>query len=114
MNLRGAKPVTDNKIKKFITELNPVNDLYNEELPSTFIKTFMDWISASGNNTLSGLDLFPSQKLVCGTVQAFDHFYFRHKTRRFRFFRGEFMYHSACLKHGCDCCLLYTSPSPRD
>ena len=41
MNLRGAKPVTDNAIKKFITGLNPVNDLYNEELPSTFIKTFM-------------------------------------------------------------------------
>lgn len=102
MNLRGAKPVTDNRIKKFITDLNPVNDLYNEELPSTFIKEFMHWISTSDNNTLTGLDLFTSQKLVCGTVQAFDHFYFRHKNKRFRFHKGEFMYHSACLKHGCD------------
>ena len=32
MNVRGARPVTDNKIKKFITELNTVGDLYNEEL----------------------------------------------------------------------------------
>ena len=110
MNLRGAKPVTDNAIKKFITELNPVNDLYNEELPSTIIKTFMKWISDSGNNKLTGLDLFPSQKLVCGTVQAFDHFYFRHKNKRFRFHKGEFMYHSACLKHGCDWEYLEDAP----
>lgn len=110
MNLRGAKPVTDNRIKKFITELNPVNDLYNEELPSKFIKEFMDWISASGNNTLTGLELFTSQKLVCGTVQAFDHFYFRHKNKRFRFHKGEFMYHSACLKHGCDWKYLEDEP----
>ena len=114
MNLRGAKPVTDNAIKKFITGLNPVSDLYNEELTSTFTKAFMDWISASGNNTLSGLDLFPSQKLVCGTVQAFDHFYFRHRTKRFRFFKGEFMYHQSCLKHGCDWEYIEDKPLEHD
>ena len=74
----------------------------------------MDWISASGNNKLIGLDLFPSQKLVCGTVQAFDHFYFRHKNKRFRFHKGEFMYHSACLKHGCDWEYIEDEPLEHD
>ena len=100
MNLRGAKPVVDYKIKKFIYNLDAVRDLYNAQIQSNFVDNFYSWISSSKLNSLVGLDQFTNRKLVAGTAQAFDHFYWRHKNRRFRFFKGEFMYHSAVLKHG--------------
>ena len=100
MNLRGAKPVVDNFFKDYISKIDCSADLYNENLPQIFTDNFYNWISSSELNTLLGLDCFPSKRLVCGTAQAFDHFYLKHKDRRFRFYKGEFMYHSACLKHG--------------
>lgn len=100
MNLRGAKPVVDNSIKELITSINPSADLYNEDIQQEFTHKFYNWITSSKLNSIQGLDDFPNCKLVAGTAQAFDHFYWRHKDKRFRFFEGEFMYHSAVLKHG--------------
>jgi len=102
MNLRGAKPVPDNTIKEFIQTLDPITDLYNENIQSEFIENFYNWINSSKLNNLNGLEDFSNKKIVAGTAQAFDHFYLKHKDRRFRFYKGEFMYHSACLKHGFD------------
>lgn len=100
MNLRGAKPVVDPSIKNFIQSLNPTKDLYNKDIPSEFTNNYFNWINSSKLNNLKGLELFTNRKLVAGSAQAFDHWYWRHKNRTFRFFRGEFMYHSAVLKHG--------------
>lgn len=102
MNLRGAKPVVDYYFKHYISNLDCSSELYNDSLPQEFTENFYNWINSSTLNNLQGLDLFPSKRLVCGTVQAFDHFYLKHKAKRFRFYKGEFMYHSACLKHGFD------------
>ena len=100
MNLRGAKPVVDNNIREFIESVNPSVDLYNEDIQQEFTDKFYKWIASSKLNNVQGLEYFPNRKLVSGTAQAFDHFYWRHKDKRFRFFEGEFMYHSAVLKHG--------------
>ena len=105
MNLRGAKPVTDNSIKEFIISLSPVKDLYNDNIQHQFTENFFNWINSSSRNNLNGLESFTNRKLIAGTVQAFDHWYWRHKKRRFRVARSEFMYHSAVLKNGGD--LLY-------
>lgn len=100
MNLRGAKPINDNRIRKFIETLDPSADLYNEKIADIFKTKFLKWISSSQNNLVSGISEFKNAKLCSGTVQAFDHFHYRHKEKRFRFFKGEFMYHQACLKNG--------------
>jgi len=100
MNLRGAKPLVDPNIKDFIQNLDPTSDLYNSNIPAEFTENYFNWINSSKLNDLKGLELFTNRKLVAGSAQAFDHWYWRHKNRTFRFFRGEFMYHSAVLKHG--------------
>ena len=87
MNLRGAKPVPDNKVKQFIESLNPVKDLYNPKLPQEFKYEFVDWILSSQYNFIKGVEEFPDITLCNGTVQAFDHFHYRHKEKRFRFFK---------------------------
>ena len=100
MNLRGAKPINDESVKHFISNLRPAVDLYNNSLQDEFVLNFYDWILQSELNSIKGLDKFSSKKLTAGTAQAFDHFYWRHKDLTFRTFPGEFMYHSAVLKHG--------------
>lgn len=100
MNLRGAKPVSDLAIKHFIDNINTNGMLYDETLPSKFIEIFYNWVTSSKYNTILGLENFNSFKIVNGTIQTFDHWYWRHKEKRFRFFKGEFMYHSAFLKNG--------------
>lgn len=100
MNLRGAKPVQDEKVKQFISSLSPAEDLHNETIQEEFIEKFFNWINSSKLNNLQGLEEFSNRKITAGTSQTFDHFYWANRTRRFRFFQGEFMYHSACLKNG--------------
>ena len=100
MNLRGAKPVVDYSIQAFIEHLSPTVDLYNDNIQQEFIDQFYKWITSSKLNNVQGLENFTNRKIVSGTAQAFDHWYWRHKNRTFRFFKGEFMYHSAVLKHG--------------
>lgn len=100
MNLRGAKPLVDTSIKNFINNIDLKDSLYDESLPENFKEQFFNWINSSKLNDLKGLDNFTNVQLCAGTAQAFDHWYWRHKNKTFRFFKGEFMYHSAVLKHG--------------
>jgi hypothetical protein len=50
-------------------------------------------LEASRLNRLHGFSAFGSLAFTHGTVQAFDMFYAKHHARRFRCFRGEFVYH---------------------
>jgi hypothetical protein len=65
----------------------------------TFIDDFTQWIIDSERNKISGLDKFKHATFVHGTVQAFDHFYLRHRDKHFKVLPGEFAYHKAALKH---------------
>jgi len=107
MNLRGAKPVVDLKIQHDIEQMTPTPDLYCTDLADQFKSRFFRWIQSSELNRLKHLDQYQSIQLVSGTIQSFDHFYWRHRHRRFRFMPGEFMYHQACLKQDADFQLLH-------
>ena len=100
MNLRGAKPIVDKSIQSFVNSIDLTDSLYNKDIPAEFTENFYNWITGSKNNTIKGIEKFTNRKLVAGSAQAFDHWYWRHKSKTFRFFKGEFMYHSAVLKHG--------------
>lgn len=100
LNTRGVRPVVDHSVKAFVEKLNCSKDLYNDEIVDQFVNKFVSWISSSEYNSIIGLENFEQRTVVAGTAQTFDHFYWQHKDRRFRFFKGEFMYHSAFLKNG--------------
>jgi hypothetical protein len=58
-----------------------------------FLTKYKEWIQSTKNNTISGLEQFPYACFTNGTTEAFDKFYAKHSTRRFRFFKGEYVYH---------------------
>lgn len=58
-----------------------------------FCSKYKDWILSSKLNSIIGLDQFPFVCYSNGTTESFDKFYVKHRTRRFRCFRGEYVYH---------------------
>jgi hypothetical protein len=58
-----------------------------------YLNTYFEWIQESRLNNFHGLEEFNSLSFVHGTSQAFDFFYREHYGRRFRCFKGDFVYH---------------------
>ena len=58
-----------------------------------FCNTYRGWISSTKINSVIGLDQFPVAAVSQGTTQAFDNFYVKHHSKRFRCWRGEYIYH---------------------
>lgn len=58
-----------------------------------FVNAYRQWIADSKLNAVTGLDKFDQADFSAGTSEAFDKFYLRHCGRRFRCFRGEYLYH---------------------
>ena len=67
--------------------------LDNPTVVNDFCYTYRNWILSTKNNTVIGLDGFPTMGFSNGTSEAFDKFYLQNHGRRFRCFRGEYMYH---------------------
>ena len=66
-----------------------------------FTDDYYVWINNSKFNQLNNLDKFPIHAFSNGTTESFDKFYLKNSTRRFRCFRGEYMYHGASWKINC-------------
>lgn len=69
-----------------------LNDLGDSVVPD-YCAQYRDWILSSQLNTVTGLDTLSVVAFSQGTTEAFDNFYIRHHDRRFRVFRGEYIYH---------------------
>lgn len=77
--------------------------IQDDNIHTEFLEKYRQWILSSKNNTVKGLDEFPYACFTNGTTEAFDKFYAKHSTRRFRFFKGEFVYHRlSCRNNGYD------------
>jgi hypothetical protein len=58
-----------------------------------YCDTYLDWIKSYNLHSVSGLEKFPYACFSSGTTESFDRFYTRHRNRRFRCFKGEYLYH---------------------
>jgi hypothetical protein len=61
---------------------------------SAFLTDYRKWVASSSSNTMDGFDLFSVAEYCNGSTEAFDKFYIRNHSRRFRIFRGEYLYHA--------------------
>jgi hypothetical protein len=64
-----------------------------------FCQTYLSWIKSSTNNTFTNLEAFGVASYSNGTTEAFDKFYMKNHTRRFRCFKGEYMYHQLAWRN---------------
>ena len=76
--------------------------LDDEHVHQQFVEQYLSWIQNSKLNQLQGLDAFGIHSFSAGTTESFDKFYMKNRLRRFRIFRGEYMYHAGTWKNGWD------------
>lgn len=83
-------------IIKQVVDEDCLNDL---DIHNRFLERYQTWIGSTEHNKIKGLELFRSAAFSNGTTEAFDKFYLKHTGKRLRYFRGEYMYHTAIAKH---------------
>mgnify|MGYP006073000439 FL=1 len=82
-----------NVLKLYAQDTNTAIAISSETVQSKFLNEYQAWIMATKNNCVIGLDEYKYACYSNGTTEAFDKFYAKHSRRRFRFFKGEFVYH---------------------
>ena len=73
--------------------------LDDETMQDRFTAAYHDWIQQTTLNKFKGLNSFNIRAYSNGTTEAFDKFYLKNSNRRFRCFRGEYMYHPASWRN---------------
>ena len=93
MKFGHSAAVHDNEVRDHTRNFTP--DAYNvlQTDNNEYIKTFLNWIKQSKNHTILGLDQFKHAVYSNGTTEGFEKFYWNNQSRRFRCFKGEYLYH---------------------
>lgn len=96
----GAEAIVDNTLSNQVVKITEksAQGLYDPDIHNKFVDYYRTWISSTQVNTVVGLEQFPVAAVSQGTTESFDKFYMTHHNRRFRCFRGEYMYHAASWK----------------
>lgn len=84
-----------------IMDSQTVNGLPNLEQVDTvtFCEKYLNWIRSSTLNNITGIEHFPYAVYSNGTTESFDKFYMKNRSRRFRCFKGEYMYHQVTWRN---------------
>lgn len=95
---RKIRAINDPIVIKFIKAIfkkdqSLYRSLNDENVHIDFLKEYKKWIKSSKLNRLKNLDKFKFACFSNGSSQAFDYFYAKYKDRRFRAFKGEYVYH---------------------
>lgn len=119
MPYRSARAIRDPSVLSLLRDIESqkllLSSLENADIGIEFLQAFPRWLLGSRENRLQNLDEFRFLSFTHGTIQAFDAFYAEHRHRRFRCFRGEFMYHRAAWRRGYAHAFLDDAPvEPQD
>lgn len=95
----GAFSIKDTDVSEFIGTFAIGGCLENDSITKEFCKQYLAWILETKNNKVTGIENFPYAVYSNGTTQAFEMFYIKNKHRRFRCFKGEYMYHQLAWRN---------------
>lgn len=97
----AAGPIQDTWLLDFVQ--NRCSDsaswLADDEIHTRFVNAYRAWITTTELNSWQGLEDFAHGVVMQGTTEVFDKFYMANHTRRFRCFRGEYMYHQLAWRN---------------
>jgi len=71
----------------------------NEYIVPEFCERYKAWIASTSLNTYKGLEDFKFSAYSNATSEGFDKFYIRNNRRRFRCFKGEYVYHQIAWRN---------------
>ena len=97
----SAFAVQDNDILETIknSNIDILQTFNNNDLPTMFCDRYIQWIKSTKKNKIIGLENFSHAVYSNGTSEGFEKFYIKNHSRRFRCFRGEYMYHQLAWRN---------------
>lgn len=95
----GSFAIQDSEVIAVIKGTDYSECLWQDTVTKNFCNIYRDWISTTELNTVTGLDLFPHAVYSNGTSQAFELFYIKNKNKRFRCYKGEYIYHQLAWRN---------------
>lgn len=95
----GSFAIQDQEIIDFIQTVDYRNCLWNDTINRDFCSVYRNWIMTTTKNKVSSLDSFPYALYSNGTSESFEMFYIKNKDRRFRCFKGEYIYHQLAWRN---------------
>ena len=90
-----SKAINDDAVLNVLNNLkfNLADVLSDNVVSKQFCFEYVNWIKSSSLNKLIGIDDYTYAVFSQGTSEAFDKFYLKNSKRRFRCFKGEYLYH---------------------
>lgn len=92
-------PQLDQVIASILHQAQPHQWLADTNIQNEFLTAYHDWIKSTSLNSWQGLDQFGVRAYSNGTTESFDKFYLKNHHRRFRCFKGEYMYHQVSWRN---------------
>lgn len=100
MDFGSAFAIQDPETVKLLRESFDLSCIHSDSIIDEFLYTYDRWIHSSTSNTIIGLDQFKFKCYSNGTTESFDKFYLKNHSRRFRCFKGDYMYHKLAWRNG--------------
>ena len=93
MDFGSAFAIQDPETMRLLRNRYDFTDLNSDSIIDEFLYEYDKWIKNGTLNVFTGLEDFEYKVYSNGTTEAFDKFYMKNAKRRFRCFKGEYMYH---------------------
>ena len=98
---RTPSAIKDIKVIEYLNHL-PIDLVAIEDdksITDLFCKNYLQWILSTDNKKIVGLENFSYYVYSHGTTESFDKFYMKHHMKRFRCFKGEYLYHQLAWRN---------------
>ena len=92
---KNALPIPHKKISNFWNNLKikTVDSIFDYDTLERYKNKYIDWIISSKRNNLKNLNNFKELTFTYGTTETFINFYAKYHNKRFRCFKGEYLFH---------------------
>ena len=96
-----AVAINDTEVLTYISNMHiDILSVCDDKFISNqFLNNYKSWITSSKLNIFKGLENFKYACFANGTTEAFEKFYHKNSTRRFRCFKGEYLYHKLAWRN---------------
>jgi hypothetical protein len=99
MDFGSAFAIQDPETIRLLRNNYNFTDLNSDSIIDEYLYEYDTWIKNSKSNIFTGLEEFQYRCYSNGTTEAFDKFYLKNANRRFRCFKGEYMYHKLAWRN---------------
>lgn len=110
MDFGSASAILDPETVKLLREPLDATVVHSTTIIDEYLHAYDSWIKTTQLNKFVGLEQFEYKVFSNGTTESFDKFYIKHHSKRFRCFKGDYMYHRLAWRNDYNWAYLSDAP----